>query len=146
MTTHARTGLGGLLVGSGAETVLRTPTSPPCCVMTRRPAWRIPRSRRQRDERDPPPIGFLSGIAASLQESDRDGAEESRDAASVKTTSTIVEGWPADRIVRAARASNADLIVMGTRGRAGFSRLVLGSVASRVISTSPCPVLTVRSK
>ena len=67
-------------------------------------------------------------------------------AAGVQATSTIVEGMPADQIVRAARARNADLIVMGTHGRIGFSRLLLGSVASRVISTSPCPVLTVRGK
>jgi nucleotide-binding universal stress UspA family protein len=66
-------------------------------------------------------------------------------AAGVKTTSTIVEGWPADGILRAARASNADLIVIGTRGRTGLSRF-LGSVASLVIATSPCPVLTVRGR
>ncbi len=67
-------------------------------------------------------------------------------AVGVKATSTIVEGMPADRIDRAARASNADLIVMRTHGRTGLSRLLLGSVASRVITTSPCPVLTVRGK
>ena len=65
-------------------------------------------------------------------------------AAGVKATSVIVEGSPFDRIVRAARTRRADLIVMGTHGRTGFSRLLLGSVASRVISASPCPVLTVR--
>jgi nucleotide-binding universal stress UspA family protein len=67
-------------------------------------------------------------------------------AAGVKATSTIVEGVPADRIVRAVRTRRADLIVMGTHGRTGFSRFLLGSVASRVIATSPCPVLTVRGK
>jgi universal stress protein A len=67
-------------------------------------------------------------------------------AADVKTKLTIVEGRPADRIVRAARANRADLIVMGTHGRTGLSRLLLGSVAARVISHSPCPVLTVRGK
>jgi nucleotide-binding universal stress UspA family protein len=85
-------------------------------------------------------------FATALARKEMDGLVRKARAAGVKATSTIVEGWPADRIVRAARASNADLIVMGTRGRTGFSRLVLGSVASRVISTSPCPVLTVRSK
>jgi nucleotide-binding universal stress UspA family protein len=67
-------------------------------------------------------------------------------AAGVKTTSTIAEGSPADRIVRAARAKRADLVVMGTHGRTGFSRFMLGSVASRVVATSPCPVLTVRGR
>lgn len=65
-------------------------------------------------------------------------------AAGVKATSAVVEGSPLERIARAARVRRADLIVMGTHGRTGFSRLLLGSVASRVISTSPCPVLTVR--
>jgi nucleotide-binding universal stress UspA family protein len=67
-------------------------------------------------------------------------------AARVKTTSTIVEGVPVDRIVRAARARHADLLVMGTHGRTGVSRFFLGSVAARVVATSPSPVLTVRGK
>lgn len=65
-------------------------------------------------------------------------------AAGVRATSTIVMGMPADRIVRTARTRRADLIVMGTHGRSGLSRFLLGSVASRVIAMSPCPVLTVR--
>lgn len=67
-------------------------------------------------------------------------------AAGVKTTSTIVQGAPADRIVRVARAKHADVVVMGTHGRTGFSRFLLGSVASRVVATSPCPVMTVRGR
>jgi universal stress protein A len=67
-------------------------------------------------------------------------------AAGANATVTILEGRPADRIVHAARVRRADLIVMGTRGRTGLSRLLLGSVASRVVSMSPCPVLTVRAK
>jgi nucleotide-binding universal stress UspA family protein len=66
--------------------------------------------------------------------------------AGVKVTSTIVQGVPADSIVRAARAKHADVVVMGTHGRTGFSRFLLGSVASRVVATSPCPVLTVRGR
>jgi nucleotide-binding universal stress UspA family protein len=67
-------------------------------------------------------------------------------AAGVKTTSTVVEGSAADRIVRVARARRADLIVMGTHGRTGMSRFLVGSVAARVISTAACPVLTVRGR
>jgi nucleotide-binding universal stress UspA family protein len=67
-------------------------------------------------------------------------------AAGVRVKSTIVTGGPADRIVRAARTKRADLIVMGTHGRTGVSRFLLGSVASRVVATSPYPVLTVRGK
>ena len=65
----------------------------------------------------------------------------------VPTSTRLIEGVPvADRIVRTAKALRADVIVMGTHGRTGVTRLVLGSVASRVVATAPCPVLTVRSR
>ncbi len=50
------------------------------------------------------------------------------------------------QIVRAAKSLQADLIVMGTHGRTGISRLLTGSVASRVISRAHCPVLVVRGR
>jgi nucleotide-binding universal stress UspA family protein len=48
--------------------------------------------------------------------------------------------------VVAARRNRADLIVIGTHGRTGLARLMLGSVASRVVATAACPVLTVRGR
>jgi universal stress protein A len=48
-------------------------------------------------------------------------------------------------IVAAAQELGADLIAMGTHGRRGVTRLVLGSVAESVVRTAPCPVLLVRS-
>jgi nucleotide-binding universal stress UspA family protein len=56
----------------------------------------------------------------------------------------LLEGMPHERIAQAARAKKADMVVIGTHGRTGFAKLVLGSVASRVLAISPCPVLTVR--
>ena len=50
------------------------------------------------------------------------------------------------QILRAARILRADLIVMGTHGRSGISRLFTGSVASRIIARSHCPVLVVRGE
>ena len=47
-------------------------------------------------------------------------------------------------ICDAAREEAADYIVMGTHGRSGIERLLLGSVADRVVRTAPCPVVTVR--
>lgn len=47
-------------------------------------------------------------------------------------------------IVSLAAEEHADMIVMGTQGRTGLERLLLGSVAERVIRRAPCPVLTVR--
>lgn len=66
--------------------------------------------------------------------------------AGVRATSVLLEGLPADRIVRAARRLKADLIVMGTHGRSGLAKIFLGSVAGRVIATARCPVLTVRGR
>jgi nucleotide-binding universal stress UspA family protein len=53
-------------------------------------------------------------------------------------------GAPATEIVAAATEANADLIAMATHGRAGLSRMFLGSVAERVLTSSPVPVLLLR--
>lgn len=55
-------------------------------------------------------------------------------------------GEPCPMILEAARLRNADLIVMGTHGRRGLSRALLGSVAEKVVRLSPVPVLTVSSR
>jgi nucleotide-binding universal stress UspA family protein len=51
---------------------------------------------------------------------------------------------PAEAIVEYARSAAIDLIVTGTHGRTGVERVLIGSVAERVVRTAPCPVLTVR--
>jgi nucleotide-binding universal stress UspA family protein len=53
-------------------------------------------------------------------------------------------GVPYEEIVALARDERADLVVIGTRGRSGLDRVLLGSVADRVVRLAPCPVLTVR--
>jgi nucleotide-binding universal stress UspA family protein len=53
-------------------------------------------------------------------------------------------GVPWEEIVRVAADEGADMIVMGTQGRTGLDRLLLGSVTERVVRRAPCPVLTVR--
>ena len=55
-------------------------------------------------------------------------------------------GTAAAEIVEAATEARADLVVMGTHGRGGMTRALVGSVADRVIRTAPCPVLTVRKE
>lgn len=55
-----------------------------------------------------------------------------------------VSDAPAEAIVQYAADSGIDLIVIGTHGRRGANRLLMGSVAERVVRRSPCPVLTVR--
>jgi nucleotide-binding universal stress UspA family protein len=66
--------------------------------------------------------------------------------AGARVKALLLEGIPHERIAQAARSRKADLVVIGTHGRTGFAKLFLGSVASRVLTISPCPVLTVRGK
>lgn len=56
----------------------------------------------------------------------------------------LESGEPGSVIVRIATENQFDLIVMGTHGRKGFERLLMGSVAERVVRQAVCPVLTVR--
>lgn len=58
----------------------------------------------------------------------------------------VVAGSPADEIVKAAREWPADLVVIGSHGRGGVQRALLGSVADGVVRHAPCPVLVVRAK
>jgi nucleotide-binding universal stress UspA family protein len=58
----------------------------------------------------------------------------------------IVTGEPAIEILQAATRLGIDFIVMATHGRSGVRRLVLGSVAERVVREATCPVLTVKPK
>lgn len=64
--------------------------------------------------------------------------------ANVIARTLVLLGDPDQAIAKAAEDNDVDLVVMGTHGRKGVSRFFLGSVASRVISTAPCAVLTVR--
>jgi universal stress protein A len=64
----------------------------------------------------------------------------------VNAKSLLLRGTASDQIVRAAKSRRANLIVIGTHGRTGLSKLLMGSVANQVVSTAHCPVLTVRGK
>ncbi len=57
-----------------------------------------------------------------------------------------VEGHPADEIIKYAEKNAISLIVMGTLGKSGLDRFLLGSVAEKVVRTSKIPVLVVRGK
>jgi nucleotide-binding universal stress UspA family protein len=63
----------------------------------------------------------------------------------VRVVTVLARGYAADEIVRTAKARRANLIVMGTHGRGGLSRLVMGSAATRVVNGASCPVMTVRA-
>jgi len=70
-------------------------------------------------------------------------AERSRKAG-VNATVVLRDGDPADQIIAGCRATRSDLVVVGTHGRRGLPKFFLGSVAGRVSSMAPCPVVTVR--
>jgi nucleotide-binding universal stress UspA family protein len=55
----------------------------------------------------------------------------------------VAEGNPANEILEHARTMGSSLLVMGTHGRSGFERLLLGSVTEKVLRKASCPVLTV---
>jgi len=100
------------------------------------------------------PGAYISpAVWDDLERSQRAAAQRDLDrlvarakAAGVRATGTLLDiGITHERIVRFARARRVDLIVMGTHGRSGLTKALLGSVASRVISTARCPVVTVRA-
>ena len=64
--------------------------------------------------------------------------------ADVRVEDRVVEGHAATAILEAAAREQCDLIVMGTHGRSGLGRLLMGSVAEEVVRKAPCPVLTVK--
>lgn len=64
--------------------------------------------------------------------------------AKVPVRHAFLEGDPATEIVKYATAHHSDVLVIGTHGRTGVDRLVLGSVAERVMREAPCSVLVVK--
>jgi universal stress protein A len=65
-------------------------------------------------------------------------------ASGLSARAALREGVPYREVVTAVAAEQADLVVIGTHGRGGIDRALLGSVADRVVRSAPCPVLTVR--
>jgi nucleotide-binding universal stress UspA family protein len=72
-------------------------------------------------------------------------ADEARTAVTGAVTTVVVHGSPAGEVLRFAEASGVDAIVVGTHGRRGIERLVLGSVAEQVVRRSRCPVVVIRT-
>jgi nucleotide-binding universal stress UspA family protein len=86
------------------------------------------------------------GIGDMLREEGTEALEavESIVGERVPVETEVMEGSPSRKIVRYAEREGYDLIVMGTHGRGGIDRLLLGSVAERVVRSAEVPVLTVR--
>jgi nucleotide-binding universal stress UspA family protein len=88
------------------------------------------------------PMRLDSSIRAAIT-NDMAAFIEEVDTGGVSLTTTLFEGDAVTRILDRATDWNADVIVMGTHGRSGFERLLLGSITEKVLRKAPCPVLTV---
>ena len=87
---------------------------------------------------------YLEAATAEANEAIK-AAREQLEAAGLKVQTRVVEAHTAWRgILETATAIDADLVVMGSHGRRGLEKLVLGSVAQRVLAHATLPVLVVR--
>ncbi|HMM46740.1 MAG TPA: universal stress protein [Thiobacillaceae bacterium] len=98
------------------------------------------------------PIEVVSVVTSSHSEARRAeaeravaGAAERLAALGLRVDGQVVEGRPDEAIIKAAEATGADLIVVGSHGRTGLTKLFMGSVAERVVGDAACPVLVVKS-
>lgn len=71
-------------------------------------------------------------------------AEDELRKAGFPTAVKVLPGDPREALIDTVRAENADLLVVGSHGRTGISKLILGSVASHVVAHAPCDVLVVK--
>ena len=93
-----------------------------------------------------PTEGTWEGVSEMLEREGKEALEEIAEIAGerdVPVECVQLDGAPSREIVRYAEKHGCDLIVMGTHGRGGIDRLLLGSVAEKVVRSSRIPVLTV---
>ncbi|MFC7175724.1 universal stress protein [Halosegnis marinus] len=93
--------------------------------------------------------GYLDSWERSVREDAEASFEAARETAAERDFageihSHVETGPPARTVVRFAEEHGADYVVMGSHGRSGASRILLGSVAEGVVRRAPCPVLVVR--
>jgi nucleotide-binding universal stress UspA family protein len=106
-------------------------------------------------DRFEPPAEFTRAQVRDLADSIERAKKRTRDeldayaakhiASGVAWKTMVADDLPAAAIARVAQEESADFVVVGTHGRGGLQRLLLGSVAEEVIRESPVPVMTVRS-
>jgi nucleotide-binding universal stress UspA family protein len=102
-------------------------------------------------------VGLYGGVSNDPQDPER--TEKARASAQAETDKVLAEldgpcppsvtvravhGFPVQELIRAS--SDADIVVLGSRGAGGFTRLLLGSVAAQVSTHAHCPVLIVPPK
>lgn len=176
MATHGRTGLGHLLMGSVTEAVLRHVAVPvlalrlghgdrPLTTVRRilwatdllpvsEGAWRYALTLADvlgaevillHVVRPPEPARVADDPIPPLEQ-ELERRQQGVEARGLRARRKVLVGVPAEVIVAEAEREQADLIVMGTRGRTGLTHVLLGTVAEAVIRKAPCPVLAVQIK
>lgn len=85
----------------------------------------------------------LREVGEQAAESAFENVERLAADAGVELETAVVEGAPAEQIVDYAGDTGVDLVVMGTHGRSGLGKRLVGSVTERVVRNAPVPVLTV---
>jgi nucleotide-binding universal stress UspA family protein len=99
----------------------------------------------------PEPLGAVEQLESLHEDAIRRGkelvarAEKALREAGFETSALVVEGDPRAAIVEQAEKQPADVIVMGSHGRRGWRRLILGSVSEAVVRYAPCSVFIVRA-
>jgi universal stress protein A len=93
-----------------------------------------------------PTITYSHGLEKERAESDQKllALIEEEKMAGIVADYVIYEGFAEECILDYAKRQEADLIIMGSHGRRGLKRMILGSVAEHVIRRAPCPVLIVK--
>lgn len=85
---------------------------------------------------------FVGEIVSGAEQSMSDFVAENFQG--VDARGMVVVGYAAEEILKLSEVEQADLIVMGTRGRKGLDLILFGSVAEKVVKSAKCPVLTIR--
>ena len=101
----------------------------------------------------PTDVDFAAMQAEKLADQEMHAAEKNarsvKEAAAkegVEAKAFVMTGKPADAIMEIAKDQQADLVMVGSHGRTGLDKLLMGSVAERVIVLAPCAVLVVKGK
>lgn len=98
------------------------------------------------------PVTVVSATTSSHSDERKAEAQSSVDrklakltAAGIQCAGQVLQGRPDEVVIEAAAKADADLIIVGSRGRTGLLRLILGSVSERIMGQAQCPVMVVKS-
>lgn len=163
MGRRGRTGLAGIFMGSvtarvigfSPVNVLVAPRGTPSTFQRllvatdgsshSEAAWREARARAWSSQ--------LQAVSVAREEGEIPGVQEilerlhvEADQEGIPLTTSLLQGAPDQAIIQAAQAYGADLLILGSHGRTGLKRLLMGSVTEQVIGRASCPVLVVKRR